>query len=495
MPASEVEHVSTRPDAFVMFQKIYKRHSVSDALHLHQNQALTTTIFILKECGPTGFVLKEEGESKEFKVCLGNPHTCTCLTFAKEKDLCKHICWVLIRRFRLPRNHEYCLQLGLVDRQINDMVQDLHPLRTARPVNTPAPPMFEEDGCVRQKEIDAEDVCPICQEELLGKRLPVAYCRYGCGNNIHISCMKVWADHQSPLEADDMVQCPLCREGFEPMNMLLDQVKNAASLLTTSERERSDKHLGILCNNCRIYPITGKCYKCITCSYYFLCDSCYNRHSHPHHPFAYRAKRKHRWVSLRMSGGHHPESAKTEANCAVRSDTVPEHIVRGLLPVEVAQGSKLLKPGQQCRLCLKSFNLGQGVKVLICHHKFHADCADKWLLQSNTCPLDGYVIYNPLTWQRSGNQIATKPGKIAPPFGARASPKQKLERDLFVPGLRLQCSKPACSTLVPRQKDFAENRIHGLRIANEPAWRCRCTRERSLPQEGPGLSIDLLNLL
>lgn len=30
---------------------------------------------------------------------------------------------------------------------------------------------------VRQKEIEAEDVCPICQEELLGKRLPVSYCK------------------------------------------------------------------------------------------------------------------------------------------------------------------------------------------------------------------------------------------------------------------------------------------------------------------------------
>ena len=35
----------------------------------------------------------------------------------------------------------------------------------------------EDSGSVKQREITEEDVCPICQEELLEKRLPVTYCR------------------------------------------------------------------------------------------------------------------------------------------------------------------------------------------------------------------------------------------------------------------------------------------------------------------------------
>ncbi|XP_061082942.1 E3 ubiquitin-protein ligase ZSWIM2 [Conger conger] len=449
-----------------MFRKTLWRHTVSDVVHLHQDRALNTTIFILKEYGPTGFLLKEEGESKKFKVCLGNPHTCTCLTYVKERDLCKHICWVLMRKFRLPRDHEYCLQLGLVDRQISEMVQDLHSAQTPctedplTPILTPI--LTEEDGYVKQKEVEAEDVCPICQEDLMGKRLPVSYCRYGCGNNVHISCMKVWADHQARTDPDIMVKCPLCREAFQPMRTLLDQLKNSANLLTTAERERQDRHLGIICNGCKANPVTGKCFKCVVCSYYHLCETCFTGHCHPQHPFAFRAKRSQRWVSLRYSARQKSDEAQDwnpetteDQDSVVQSETVPEHIVRSLLPVEVRQGSKLLKPGQQCRLCLRSFLLGQHVKHLPCQHKFHAGCVDAWLLESNSCPLDRYVVYNPLTWQRSGKPPASKPG----PNPTRGP--QKATDQLFIPGTGLHPG-PCGNTASPAalQKDPAANGTH-----------------------------------
>ncbi|KAI1899483.1 hypothetical protein AGOR_G00062260 [Albula goreensis] len=474
-----------------MFRKSLWRYTVSDVVHLHQDQALNTTIFILKEFGPTGFLLKEEGESKKFKVCLGNPHTCTCLTYIKEKDLCKHICWVLIRKFRLPRDHEYCFQLGLVDRQINEMVQDLHKARTPHQVKTPSPQLTEEGGGVKQKDIETGDVCPICQEDLMAKRLPVSYCRYGCGNNVHISCMKVWADHQARSDLDSMVKCPLCREAFEPMKVLLDQVKNAANLITTAERERSDKHLGIICNNCKVCPITGKCFKCSICNYYYLCEACFNGHCHPQHPFAFRAKRFHQWTSLRQSRSRKsgesqeqaPESTDDQYSSTVKHEKVPEHIVKSLLPVEVRQGSKLLKPGQQCRLCLKSFLLGQHVKHLPCHHKFHSDCVDSWLLQSNSCPLDGHVIYNPLTWQRSGKDITPKHGQSS----SKPNLKDHLQQDLFIPGLALQCRanigdlpysvvdpRRSNSPMVSLSKESV-NRKLGCHINNEHIGRSGCT--------------------
>ena len=51
-----------------MFRKTTWKNTVSDAVSWHQDQALNTTIFILKEYGPIGFLLKEEGESNNFKV-------------------------------------------------------------------------------------------------------------------------------------------------------------------------------------------------------------------------------------------------------------------------------------------------------------------------------------------------------------------------------------------------------------------------------------------
>jgi hypothetical protein len=46
------------------------RREASDACTWHQEQALTSTIYIVYQTGPTGFLLKEEGEHRDFKVVI-----------------------------------------------------------------------------------------------------------------------------------------------------------------------------------------------------------------------------------------------------------------------------------------------------------------------------------------------------------------------------------------------------------------------------------------
>lgn len=87
-----------------MSRSVPYRREISDACNWHQEQALNSTIYILYQTGPTGFLLNEEGETKKFKVFLGDIHNCTCSVFKKEKDLCKHICWIILKKFRLPRD-------------------------------------------------------------------------------------------------------------------------------------------------------------------------------------------------------------------------------------------------------------------------------------------------------------------------------------------------------------------------------------------------------
>ncbi|MCI4375908.1 hypothetical protein PGIGA_G00114880 [Pangasianodon gigas] len=420
-----------------MLRKRVWRKAASDAVSWHQDESLNTTMFILKEFGPTGFLLKEDREPKNYKVFLGDPHTCTCGTFQKEKDLCKHICWVLMRKFKLPRDHEYSFQPGLVERQILEVLQ--HPYRTDSVPSAPAQlcSSEEDDGTIRQKGIRDDDICPICQEELLRKRLPVVHCRFGCGNNVHISCMKVWADHQSRSETDGMVKCPLCRENFSTLKMLLEQVKNAGQLCTSSERERLEKHLGIPCNNCRICPVVGKCFKCTVCSYYHLCEDCFKRSCHPQHSFAVRMKRNQSWQLMMESKKSLTDNQEmyTNTETGLMSDLVPEHVLRMFPVIQVHQSSRLLEMGIQCRLCLQSFHVGQQVKTLPCRHKFHSGCIKTWLRQSICCPVDWHVIYNPVTW--SGNDI--KAISTAPPTNsARINLTDQQNTELFVPGIGLQ---------------------------------------------------------
>ena len=37
--------------------------------------------------------------------------------------------------------------------------------------------------------------------------------RYGCGNSVHVKCMKIWAEHQRST-GETIVKCPLCRVDF-----------------------------------------------------------------------------------------------------------------------------------------------------------------------------------------------------------------------------------------------------------------------------------------
>ncbi|XP_023280697.1 E3 ubiquitin-protein ligase ZSWIM2 [Seriola lalandi dorsalis] len=430
-----------------MFRKPAWRNTVSDAVGFHQDQALNTTIFLLKSYGPTGFLLKEEGEARNFKVCLGDPHTCSCPVFIKEQEPCKHICWVLLRKFRLPREHEYSFQHGLVERQISEVLHGLHQTKANRMENDSSvasgtssqPDTNQEAGSVCRKVIQAQDVCPICQEELLEKKQPVSYCRFGCGNNVHISCMKVWADHQKLSDREETVKCPLCREDFGSLKLLQEQVKNAAKLFAAAEREKPGKHLGVLCNGCHVCPITGKCFKCIVCSYFYLCEDCSKKGCHPQHQFASRTKRGDKWHFVAEDLRDEPKGAASQsANDSiipVAADLLPENVLGCLPTVRVRSGSVLLDEGQQCRICLQNFTLGHRVRTLPCNHKFHMDCVDGILRKLNSCPLDGYVIYNPLTWRTSERKTSHKLAScLSDDF---AKPEHGL-KDLFIPGVALR---------------------------------------------------------
>ena len=88
-----------------MSRSVAWRRTCSDAASWHQDEAISATIYILREIGPTGFLLKDDAEDKKVRVFIGDPHKCSCSAFVKERDVCKHICWVLLKKFRVPRHN------------------------------------------------------------------------------------------------------------------------------------------------------------------------------------------------------------------------------------------------------------------------------------------------------------------------------------------------------------------------------------------------------
>ncbi|XP_020833211.1 E3 ubiquitin-protein ligase ZSWIM2 [Phascolarctos cinereus] len=440
------------------------RRCVSYCLERHQDQALSSHMYLLRETGPTGFLLSEDEPSGcSYRVFLGDPHTCSCSTFLKGNDLCKHICWILLKKFKLPRNHEYAFQLGLVEREISELLQGLHRVQTPRPTQRP---FVEKDGYIKQKEICSDDVCSICQEVLLEKKLPVTYCRYGCGNSVHIKCMKIWADHQDKSSKNPVVKCPLCREEFAPLKLILDEFRNSNRLVTAAEKERLDKHLGIPCNNCRQFPIEGTCYKCTECTEYHLCHECFVSCCHPPHIFTFRQKRNQRWKSLEKNPGLCP-SGRIFKNTELTNQTeeemthleksiicTPKHVVTSLPLILITKNSKLLAPGNQCRLCLKAFCLGQHTRLLSCNHKFHRKCIDDWLLNiCNSCPIDGQIVYNPLIWK---NSLINGHIQKQIPHTAATHLSKQVYPELFIPGTGLLFKEGKFDHLPERSKDNFE---------------------------------------
>ncbi|XP_060062476.1 uncharacterized protein LOC132543037 [Ylistrum balloti] len=440
-----------------MSRSVAWRRTCNDLVNWRQTEALNATMYILRETGPTGFLLQEEGESKPYKAYLGDPHTCTCPQFKKDRDLCKHICWLLLKKFRVPQNDSITWQLGLVEREINGI---LHGFAAKQQRQQPQGPRWQraqsgnsegkESGreALQQRPIGDDDVCPICQDELLSKHLPVTYCKFGCGNSIHIKCMKVWADHQKS-SGDTVIKCPFCREDFGPFELLKQESRNA---IGAPQGGRMDRHLGTDCQSCHISPIEGKCYRCRVCTNFHLCQTCFNTATHTQHPFEYRHKRNQHWkAAQRMYGAVLPQAVaeslanreisendydllmQLDSNTSTQQSDIPESVVNSFPLEKVRENGPLLAPGMQCRVCLRGYQVGQFVRKLPrCKHKFHRDCIDNWLLHSHsTCPVDGHSVWDPHSDQIDDTEQRTRAPRQAKENGQTSRKELVLE----VPGI------------------------------------------------------------
>ena len=75
-------------------------------------------------------------------------------------------------------------QRGLVEREVNQLLRGItEQMRKKVPtaISRWRRPLSRDSDAretIPQRDIADDDVCPICQDELLEKRLPVTYCKY-----------------------------------------------------------------------------------------------------------------------------------------------------------------------------------------------------------------------------------------------------------------------------------------------------------------------------
>jgi len=115
-----------------------------------------------------------------------------------EKDICVHLLWIMLKYYGVSENNEILFQLSLIEREINYLLE----LRDARlrknkkdhnknkgKDKVSDDSENEEDeyhSKVKQREIEDDQICPICQETFKDSPGPVTFCRLSCGNNIHV---------------------------------------------------------------------------------------------------------------------------------------------------------------------------------------------------------------------------------------------------------------------------------------------------------------------
>ncbi|XP_021920792.1 E3 ubiquitin-protein ligase Zswim2-like [Zootermopsis nevadensis] len=346
-------------------------------------------LFLIRQNGPAAYTIKEEGLRWPLQVLLGDPHSCTCRFYRQERELCLHICWTLLRKLQLKVDDPLSYQTGLVPHELNELILGTHvgPTRVQKKI-------VHVMESVPPKPVGPKDMCPICLEDLLESRRPVTFCRYGCGQSVHIVCMRVLALHRVTPGDGVMLSCPLCRGDFSTWRDLLLEMKNAPDrhrrrlLLPPLAQGRRPLHEGVRCTSCQCSPLRGPLYRCLSCPFVLMCEECVTDRRrisvaafHRDHGLAVKESPLDRW------------------RASPQKSTLPRGVPRRSLGLSketthrVFRGQDLLNRGQQCCLCLAPYQIREEIRTLPCGHQFHAACVSRWLLHSpDSCPLDGAPV-------------------------------------------------------------------------------------------------------
>ena len=268
----------------------------------------------------TTSVLNQTRVRSKFKVAIGNPQRCSC----GDKEICVHILFCMIKVLGVPADNPLAWQRALVEREINMVCSGqiaresrrreasngasssvprhnfLRRRSAASRYSTQKTKDMGDSMVAQRKVIEDGDSCPVCLEDLCpetseseqvetGQRL--TYCRKGCGKNVHLSCVTVWAEHQNSI--GKKITCPLCRVDWGPL--ALHTLRNGGE-----PPKKDDHHVGVLCSHCPARAgnfLVGVRYRCLICADYNLCEQCYVHSSnHAMHQFVQRKAPKEPWL-------------------------------------------------------------------------------------------------------------------------------------------------------------------------------------------------------
>jgi E3 ubiquitin-protein ligase ZSWIM2 len=161
-------------------------------------EAKSTRFFIVSNPGPTSFVLKGDGgigegparAGKKFKVSIGECQACSCNPRggAGGEELCVHLLFVMVKVLRVPDSNPVLWQWSLVGSEVDSLLRgNAGPSRAERRRqealqnhrSAHGTLAAAEAGAKPRRNLEVEDVCPICQDDMVGQGpSKVTFCRY-----------------------------------------------------------------------------------------------------------------------------------------------------------------------------------------------------------------------------------------------------------------------------------------------------------------------------
>jgi hypothetical protein len=104
-------------------------------------------------------------------------------------------------------------------------IMELDQLRRTIPMShrgpPPPPPPPQRMRKVKMARVErkpmADSPCPVCFEDFAGQRVKTAYCKFGCGANVHVACMDQWKNKRNREYSRGALTCVLCRAPWNGM--------------------------------------------------------------------------------------------------------------------------------------------------------------------------------------------------------------------------------------------------------------------------------------
>ncbi|CAD8122257.1 unnamed protein product [Paramecium sonneborni] len=349
-------------------------------------QAKQTRLYLLKRIGPTSLKYCDEDGNK-FKVELSTNMICSC---NQNNSHCIHTIHALLKVFQVDEKCPILWQQQYSQYDITNILngqyktqsqqtktrQQISVIRQQQQQQVQQNNNTSEDQQQNRQQITEDDMCPICQESLVCNEALV-HCKKQCGNNFHAKCMKVWVMQKQT--AGKKINCPMCRVDWG--DTALVEIRQEEKIF-----ENLHKTHNKICSYCKITPIIGTIYTCISCSNYHLCDKCHNKKTHQQHIFMFKHSRL--------------EKYQFEVNVTIDSlmYLFPENLNAGN---HETGGLMLVGTGFQkqskCSFCYKQKQL----RLLSCGHIADEICINKMKEHYYLCPIDNqpqYIgLYNNLT--------------------------------------------------------------------------------------------------